>query len=307
MATDSQSVSLVVEPHLSLMTRHLLLFDSYGLVLVRRPLWREDESVFCISCWPLPVQSFSGPSPLRLATIFYCLRFETSFFVASYDSQGHGEGIWFRIHTGFFYCSLYYKWFSVCSLGTDRVENTTFNSFLLWRHMYVAAGTFIGRSLGKAVSSGTTIPSFSCHITICISWPDLDCLSIIPRTQLPVSWWMLYNIEHHAEFKHLHSRSALEGQTWGGYGSFCLHSVYNMKHCQQYFTPENFREISWSWLRACVELVHFREVYTEEGFCNTWGTRCTHHFQCSGHFNSLHKRWCNVYIHFLHSILLPVQ
>jgi hypothetical protein len=31
---------------------------------------------------------FSGPSPVGLATIFYCLRFETSFSVASYDSQG---------------------------------------------------------------------------------------------------------------------------------------------------------------------------------------------------------------------------
>jgi hypothetical protein len=29
----SQSVSLGVEPHLGLMTRYLLLFDSYGLVL----------------------------------------------------------------------------------------------------------------------------------------------------------------------------------------------------------------------------------------------------------------------------------
>jgi hypothetical protein len=33
-------------------------------------------------------------------TIFYCLRFETSLFVASYDSQGHGGGIRIRLHTG---------------------------------------------------------------------------------------------------------------------------------------------------------------------------------------------------------------
>jgi hypothetical protein len=31
------------------MTRYLLLFDSYGLVIVWRPLWREDGSVFCQS------------------------------------------------------------------------------------------------------------------------------------------------------------------------------------------------------------------------------------------------------------------
>jgi hypothetical protein len=38
IATDGQSVSLGVEFHLRLMTRYLLLFDSYGLVYVGRPL-----------------------------------------------------------------------------------------------------------------------------------------------------------------------------------------------------------------------------------------------------------------------------
>jgi hypothetical protein len=32
--------------------------------------------------------------------IFYCLRFETSLFITSYDSQGHGGGIRPRLHTG---------------------------------------------------------------------------------------------------------------------------------------------------------------------------------------------------------------
>jgi hypothetical protein len=44
----SQSV-LVSSPHLGLMTRYLLLFDSYSLLIVGRPLWREDGSVFCQS------------------------------------------------------------------------------------------------------------------------------------------------------------------------------------------------------------------------------------------------------------------
>jgi hypothetical protein len=52
------------------------------------PLWREEGSVFCICWWPSPAQSFSGPSPLGLATIFYCLRFKTFLFVTFYDSQG---------------------------------------------------------------------------------------------------------------------------------------------------------------------------------------------------------------------------
>jgi hypothetical protein len=49
--TVSQSVSLGVEPHLGLMTRYFLLFNSYGLVFLGLPLWREDGSVFCIWCW----------------------------------------------------------------------------------------------------------------------------------------------------------------------------------------------------------------------------------------------------------------
>jgi hypothetical protein len=46
--TVSQSVSLAIEPYVGLMTRYLLLSDSYGLVFVGRPLWREDGSVICI-------------------------------------------------------------------------------------------------------------------------------------------------------------------------------------------------------------------------------------------------------------------
>jgi hypothetical protein len=46
---------------------------------------------------------------LGLATIFYCLTFETSLFVASYDSQGHGGGIRSRLHTGM-------NWTILCSL-----------------------------------------------------------------------------------------------------------------------------------------------------------------------------------------------
>jgi hypothetical protein len=82
------------------MTRYLFLSDSYVLVPVGRRLWREDGSVFCMCRWALPAQPLSGPSPLGLATVFYCLRFETSLFVASYDSQGHGGGIRPRHHTG---------------------------------------------------------------------------------------------------------------------------------------------------------------------------------------------------------------
>jgi hypothetical protein len=42
------------------------------LVILKRPLWREDGSVIYFCCWSLPAQSRSGPSPARLKTIFYC-------------------------------------------------------------------------------------------------------------------------------------------------------------------------------------------------------------------------------------------
>jgi hypothetical protein len=48
---------------------------------VGRSLWREDHSVVYNCCWHLAAQLFSGPSPVRLMTIFYCLTFETSLFV----------------------------------------------------------------------------------------------------------------------------------------------------------------------------------------------------------------------------------
>jgi hypothetical protein len=64
------------------------------------PSLTKGRSVFCICCWPSPAYSFSGPSYLRLVAIFYCLRSETSLFVTSYDSQGHGGGIRNRLQTG---------------------------------------------------------------------------------------------------------------------------------------------------------------------------------------------------------------
>jgi hypothetical protein len=50
--TVSQSVSLDVEPHLGLMTRYLLPFDSYDLVFVGRSLWRETGLSFIYAAGP---------------------------------------------------------------------------------------------------------------------------------------------------------------------------------------------------------------------------------------------------------------
>jgi hypothetical protein len=85
---------------LGLTTGFLLLSDSCGFVDVGRSLWREDGSVVYNRCRSSQEQSFSGPSPLGLVPIFYCLRFGTSLFVVSYDSQGYGGGIRPLLHTG---------------------------------------------------------------------------------------------------------------------------------------------------------------------------------------------------------------
>jgi hypothetical protein len=55
---------------------------------------------FTTAAGPRQSSHYRDPSPVGLVTIFYCLRFETSLFVASYDSQGHGGGIRPRLHTG---------------------------------------------------------------------------------------------------------------------------------------------------------------------------------------------------------------
>jgi hypothetical protein len=65
--TVSQSVSLGVEPQ----ARYLLLLDSYGLVFLGLPL--------CCLLYMLL-------APRQRSLIFYCLRFEISLLVASYDS-----------------------------------------------------------------------------------------------------------------------------------------------------------------------------------------------------------------------------
>jgi hypothetical protein len=67
-------------------------FGAYGQIILFRQLrvclcralslTRERVCVYNC-CWLSPAQSFSGPSPVELVTVFYSLRFETSLFVAS--------------------------------------------------------------------------------------------------------------------------------------------------------------------------------------------------------------------------------
>jgi hypothetical protein len=105
--TVSRPVCLGIKHPFWALTRSLLLSDICLFVHVGRSLWREEGSVVYNCCWPSPAQSFSGQRPVGLVTIFYCLSFETSLFVASYDSQGYGGGIRPRLHTEFFLWSVF--------------------------------------------------------------------------------------------------------------------------------------------------------------------------------------------------------
>jgi hypothetical protein len=55
-----------------------------GLLMLGAPSDERTGLSFTIAAGFSPAQSFSGPRPAGLVTIFYCLRFETSLFVASY-------------------------------------------------------------------------------------------------------------------------------------------------------------------------------------------------------------------------------
>jgi hypothetical protein len=150
----SRPVCLGVK-HLKPKSIFLLLWNSYGFVDVGCLLWWEDKSVVYNCCWPLQVQLFSGLNPAGLVAISYHLRFETPptwrarfpylyslgigwslgtefLLLASHNSQGYGEGIW----TG--HCSLSVNnWLpvltidSICSLSTDRIDNTSTTSSIV--------------------------------------------------------------------------------------------------------------------------------------------------------------------------------
>jgi hypothetical protein len=97
----TQSVSLGVEPHLGLMTRHLLLFDSYGLVFLWGALSDERTGMsFVYSAGPCQRSLFRVQVPWESRPYFTVSDLKTSLFVASYDPQGHGGGIRPRHHTG---------------------------------------------------------------------------------------------------------------------------------------------------------------------------------------------------------------
>jgi hypothetical protein len=89
------------------MHKTYILLDSFQIIYIsendkhwHKFIFQVFEICLIFLCyWLSPAQSFLGPSPFGLVTIFYCLRCESSLFVASYDSQGRGGGIRTRLHT----------------------------------------------------------------------------------------------------------------------------------------------------------------------------------------------------------------
>jgi hypothetical protein len=104
VTTDCQSASLSWNkaPIWGLRPDNYYCRTVASLLMKGSSLWWEDESVVYSCCWLSPSQLLSGSSPVGLLIIFYCLRFETSLFVSSCDSQGYGGGIRPRLHTGLF-------------------------------------------------------------------------------------------------------------------------------------------------------------------------------------------------------------
>jgi hypothetical protein len=72
-----------------------IISSIFGFLLVGRPSWREDGSViYPYNCyWALPALWRLSQSPTALETIFYCLIWDCSLSVASYDKQGYGGSI----------------------------------------------------------------------------------------------------------------------------------------------------------------------------------------------------------------------
>jgi hypothetical protein len=84
IATDGQSVSQSVSKSWcrapsGAHDQMFITVERYGFVFCGTSSLTRGR-VFFTCYWPLPAQSFLGPSPLGLATVFYCLRFDTSFF-----------------------------------------------------------------------------------------------------------------------------------------------------------------------------------------------------------------------------------
>jgi hypothetical protein len=129
------------------------------------------------SAFFLGSKSLGSRDHILLSPLFYCLSFETSPFVTSYDSQGHGGGIRPRLHTGL---NSLFSWSLLYNLGTNCIENTAPNASIVAR-LFVATDTCLLRHWLTLATQTTLSPLFLhvyslpwarvCH-TIAQQWPD---------------------------------------------------------------------------------------------------------------------------------------
>jgi hypothetical protein len=73
-----------------------------------------------------------------LATIFYCLRFETSLLVASYNPQGYGGDVLPRLHTGVCVSSVSHSRKTVLRELIRKQLDEQFDSFVVAQRLVVA-------------------------------------------------------------------------------------------------------------------------------------------------------------------------
>jgi hypothetical protein len=163
--TVSRSVCLGIN-HLSGAYEQIFITVRQLRVCWRGALWREGQSVVYNFCWPLPVQSFSGPSPVGLVTIFYSLRFETSLLVATFSPLCVGSSSGFRLNTG---CPpppllrLNLSWAELTSRLTEYRSQFLIVPLLFWfLCLFVATGT----CSAKLRPAGGHTPSFRRQVTI---------------------------------------------------------------------------------------------------------------------------------------------
>jgi hypothetical protein len=108
---------------------------------------------------------FLGSESLGTRGHICCLKFETTLFVASYDSQGHGGGIRSRLHTG--NCRFSIELFFITTLYGPNRKIIPNNSSIV-ASVSVAAETCLPSCcLAIDVSSVSTIPNFRHHVTMC--------------------------------------------------------------------------------------------------------------------------------------------
>jgi hypothetical protein len=151
------------------------------LFCVGCPLWQADGFVFCISCWPLPAQSFSGPSPL-------VLQIWDSLFVASYDSQGHGEVFDPASTRGSPLCCLRS---SLYSLGADPLKTSSLNN-----------GSKVGRCQGNVFTT-EQLPSNVHILWLQYSGFQASCNTIYKRNYfLKLSRQIIYAVKFN-QYLHL--------------------------------------------------------------------------------------------------------